>query len=255
MSFNIQGFYDEVYGSGVDESSTTTNTVSVFDVGYIASSKAASLTKLQTGYFSLGTRKADMPSTEGSQASENFWKILITNITEGHAEKSLVHNTLSENVSVFAAGAMPVQISITGMLLRTATDNNHFEFLVQYVNALRARKLNKEDRTCTFVSKDTSFNLIIEALVLETSVENEAYINISIQGHAYGYKMTNSKDSLQLGYYGTTSSVPTSAVKKEEQIEKQEAEALQSASDPETSLKPVGDEAPASTQPRETIRA
>lgn len=265
MPFDIQSFYDDVYGYNTDRNqSYQPNTVSVFDAGYISSSKCASLTKTQTGYFSLGntlpttdfTGSADTASgNQGNASSANFWKIIITNITEGHSEKSLVHNTLSENVSVFAAGALPVQVSITGMLLRTLTDNHHFEFLQQYVDRLRARKLSLDKRTCTFVSKDTSFKIIIEALVVESSVENETYIDISIQGHAYGYKMTNSRDPLQLGYYGTEYPVATSGVKKEDAAENKDATgneqlegARQSSSDPETRLRPAAGNAPKSTQ-------
>lgn len=183
MAFDIQSFYNDVYGYNTDSGVTTpTKAVSVFDAGYISSSKSASLTKSRTGYFALGATAfgGASGSTDGGQAdttqasTANFWQIIITSITEGH------------NVSVFAAGALPVQVNITGMLLRTASNNHHFEFLKRYVDGLRARKLSVEERTCTFVSKDTSFKIIIEALVIESSVENETYVNISIQGHAYG---------------------------------------------------------------------
>ncbi|WP_304039928.1 hypothetical protein [Desulfovibrio piger] len=256
MAFDIQSFYNDVYGYNTDSGVTTpTKAVSVFDAGYISSSKSASLTKSRTGYFALGATAfgGASGSTDGGQAdttqasTANFWQIIITSITEGH------------NVSVFAAGALPVQVNITGMLLRTASNNHHFEFLKRYVDGLRARKLSVEERTCTFVSKDTSFKIIIEALVIESSVENETYVNISIQGHAYGYKMANSRDHLQLGYYGTASPVATSAAKKNEQEQngleqgEQAGEEQRSSSDPETSLKPVGDNNPTSTKPRETI--
>lgn len=263
-SFDLQGFYDEVYGYNTDGRDTPpVDTVSVFDAGYISSSKAASLTKARTGYFALGTGGSGGLSASGGLfrpesggPAANFWQIIITSITEGHSEKSLVHNTLSENVSVFAAGALPVQINITGKLLRTASNDHHFEFLRRYVDELRARKLDLEERTCTFVSKDTTFRIIIEALVLESSVENESYVDISIQGHAYGYRMTGSRDPLKLGYYGTEPSVATSAAGKGEQDVQQKEdgpEALRSSSDPETSLKPVGSGAPASSKPRENI--
>ena len=159
-------------------------------------------------------------------------------------------------MSVFAAGALPVQINITGKLLRTASNDHHFEFLRRYVDELRARKLDLGERTCTFVSKDTTVRIIIEALVLESSVENESYVDISIQGHAYGYRMTNSNEPLKLGYYGTETPVATSAAGKGEQDVQQKEdgpEALQSSSDPETSLKPVGGSTQASVEPRETI--
>lgn len=265
MAFDIQGFYDEVYGQGPrgDDGLSSATTVSVFDAGYISSSKAAALTKARTGYFALSTggsgglsASGGLFSPESGTPAANFWQIIITSITEGHSEKSLVHNTLSENVSVFAAGALPVQINITGKLLRTASNDHHFEFLRRYVDELRARKLDLEERTCTFVSKDTTFRIIVEALVLESSVENESYVDISIQGHAYGYRMTGSRDPLKLGYYGTEPSVATSAAGKGEQDAWQEgdaSEALRSSSDPETSLKPVGSGAPASSKPRENI--
>lgn len=265
MSFDIQDFYNDVYGYNANDQGTSlANTISVFEAGYISSSKDASLTKAQTGYFSLGPSSAvsglfdsngEAPENSVSVAAANFWQIIITGITEGHAEKSLVHNTLSENVSVFSVGAMPVQVSITGMLLRTRTDDHHFEFLQRYVDGLRARKLSLDERTCTFVSKDTSFKLIIEALVLESSVNNETYVNISIQGHAYGYKMTNSREPLQLGYYGTEYPVATSGVKKEElESSEQGLEGRQSSSDPETTMRPVTGNTPRSTQPTGTIK-
>ena len=149
MPFDIQDFYNDVYGYNTNDQGTSlANTISVFEAGYISSSKDASLSKAQTGYFSLGSSSAASGLTGSNDAAAaNFWQIIITGITEGHSEKSLVHNTLSENVSVFSAGAMPVQVSITGMLLRTRTDDHHFEFLQRYVDGLRARRLSLDDRT------------------------------------------------------------------------------------------------------------
>ena len=265
MPFDIQAFYNDVYGFNTkDQGTSLANPISVVEAGYISTRNDASLTKAQAGYFSLGPSSAvstlfgsnDAASeNSGGVTAANFWQIIITGLTEGHSEKSLVHNTLSENVSVFSAGAMPVQVSITGMLLRTRTDDHHFEFLQRYVDGLRARRLSLDDRTCTFVSKDTSFKLIIEALVLESSVDNETYVNISIQGHAYGYKMTNSHEPLQLGYYGTEYPVATSGVKKEElESSEQGLEGRQSSSDPETTMRPVTGNTPRSTQPTGTIK-
>lgn len=80
-SFDIQGFYDEVYGYNTDRRDTPpVDTVSVFDAGYISSSKAASLTKARTGYFALGTggsgglsASGGLFSPESGGPAANFW--------------------------------------------------------------------------------------------------------------------------------------------------------------------------------------
>ena len=186
----------------------TATTESVFDLGYIPSSKNLMFGDAHACYFTLADRYNII--TVEAPVTDYFWRMIVMNIVEGHSEKHATHNTLSDSVGVFATGANHIDIIISGKILVSKTEDDSFVFLQEYVRRFRERQLAYSNKTLCFVFKDCTFNLIVQSITLTASVQSESYFDISVQGAAYGYKMLNSSEPLNLDYYGTTGSVSKS---------------------------------------------
>jgi len=224
-------------------------TRSVFDLGYIPTSKAVDYESLEACYFTL-IDAPEFPTVEAT-STDYFWKLIVTNLVEGHGETLSMHNTLSDSIGVFATGAKPVDVTISGKILVSETDDHCFEFFQEYVQRFRARQLAVSAKTLKFISKDTTFNLIIQSITVGAAVDSEGYFDLGIQGLAYGYKMLNSLEPMSYDYYGTTGSVSKSeALMTEEEVKQDTAQTpaneastseqiatAESSPDPEISVK------------------
>lgn len=236
------------------------NPISVFARGYIHTSKAANYTAQSTGYFCLGdaaaanagksTRKAIFSATASQAASPApdgaFWQIIIQEIAEAFSETASLHNTLSDSISLFTTGAAPIEVTITGKLLVTSSEDHRLVFLQNYIEAFRARKVEQSQRMLTFVSQDTSYKLLIQSIALGDTTDFETYVDISIQGLGYRYQMQGSSEPLNYGYYGTTPGVPTKerfaedAPQQEEPAKQEETQQQEDKkSDPEVKKTPA----------------
>lgn len=203
---------------------------SVFELGYIPTSKAADFTAVTSGYFTindigseaiskLGLNKF-LPQNEADrQADGTFWQIIVTHLNEEHEETFSLHNTVSDNIAVFATGAKPIVISIRGYVLISDSDDYNYLLLRNYVDHFRARHLSANGTSLTFRSQDTSFKLAIESISLSHTIEFETYVAITFSGLAYDYGQTDSYEHLDLSYYGKYRKAAAS--KREE--EKEEA--------------------------------
>jgi len=120
--------------------STLTGAQSIFDLEYLPTSKAGEYETVYPCYFTVG-EPGDALTDFGSNGSV-FWKLLVTAISEDHAEKHSTHNTLSDSVSIFALGAQGIEVSISGYLLVSNADDHSFEFFKNYVESFRYRQLS-----------------------------------------------------------------------------------------------------------------
>ena len=186
---------------------TTSGTSSAY---YIPTSKAADYTVVTSGYFTVDTtqlptaaRKSYASTAQAQANPQPFWQILVTTFSELHEEKYSLHSTIADSVSIFACGAKPIAVSISGYVLFTPRDDHLYTLLKNYVENFRARHLSARDKHLTFISQDTELSLIIESISMGYSTEFETYVPVTISGMAYEYKMTNSTEALLKTYYGS----------------------------------------------------
>lgn len=159
-----------------------------------------------TGYFAIGDRNSILgDDVLSADEGGRFWRMIIADMSETHKEKYSHHNTLSDSVSVFATGAAPIEVNISGMLLLTEQENDCFEFLKEYVSMFRASALSKADKTMLFVCRDTTMKILLDSVAFTLNVENESYANVTFSGIAYRYKMVDSMEKPLFSYYGGTS--------------------------------------------------
>lgn len=219
---------------------------SVFDTGYIATSKARDFTNATTGIFRLiknpdkskGVKFRKVPVMKNEtivyeleRIEENkdtrglvdpYWRIAITQLEETHEENYKLHNTVSDNVVIYAMGAKPIMVTITGFVLISSMDDDNYLLLRNYVENYRARNLVARNMELEFLSQDTKFNIIVESINLGRTIELETYVHVAISGMAYNYGQVWSTEKLSLAYYGDKYKYPTSDKEMETAEEKAE---------------------------------
>lgn len=220
-----------------------------YEGGYISTSKAVDFDELTSGYFTINDVGSDALKSLGissileeygestSAIDGTFWQIIVTDIHESHEECYSLHNTIADNVAVFATGAKPIEISIRGYVLISDSDDHNYALLKNYVDHFRARHLSaKANASLTFRSQDTSFKLIIESINLGHTIELETYVTVTFAGLAYDYGQTDSYERLDFTYYGKNSQTPGSRNElmqgEEEEKETTSSASTQSKSEP-----------------------
>lgn len=184
---------------------------SVFDLEYIPTSKDLDYTVLTSGYFTVNDMgqpavesqtQASDPFSLNNGSDGTFWQIIVTAMNETHEENFALHNTIGDNIAVFAAGAKPIAVNIRGYVLFSGEDDYNYLLLRNYVDHFRARHLSANSSHLTFRLKDTNFRLIIENIALGHRIEFETYVDVAISGLAYYYGQNDSLENLRLGYDG-----------------------------------------------------
>lgn len=188
-----------IFGIKIEDEEVNEERESVFELGYVPSSKDLDFDIRSSGYFSLSEKTGAALSFDDE---ESFWKIIVISIAEVHEESFSLHNTLSDSMQVFSTGAKPVDITLTGYVLLGGSDDHNYEFLRKYVDGFRARKAAADERRVYFTSQDTQFAMVIESISLAHTIEMETYVCMTIAGSAYHYSITSSEETLKLGYYG-----------------------------------------------------
>lgn len=176
---------------------------------------------LTAGYFTVTNTKPEVHKSRQPDPDGTFWQIIVTSMTEEHAEKFALHNSLCDSIVVHATGAKPISVLITGYLLYSKTDDHAYLFLQNYTEYFRARVVNNRNTHLHFVLKDTEFDLLVENITLGHAVEMETYVSVTISGIAYHYRMSESTEILYKGYLGKGRSV---AATKRDLLESDEAE-------------------------------
>lgn len=182
---------------------------------------------LTAGYFTVTKSQPKVPASRQPDPDGTFWQIIVLSMSEEHEEKFSLQSTLCDSVVVYATGAKPVSITISGYVLYSKTDDHAYLFLRNYVEYFRTRKIRGQNSDLHFVLKDTEFDLLVENITLGHAIEFETYVGITVSGLAYHYKMTNSTEYLYQGYDGRGRSVAASKRDLLEADEESEDEAGQ----------------------------
>lgn len=204
---------------------TTESKVSIFDQGYIDTSKSNNYSDdvnpgsgKQKCYLQINDEALDSLYTKGMSANDvasmrddAFWEMIVTDFSEAHGEKVSTHNTLSEAFCWFVLGPNPVHVQLTAHMLCTRTNDYRTKFLHLYAAGLRARQLTRAARTLTLVVKDACMNLIVNSISFAETSAIPEYTTFTLSGVACKYRMNNANtEPLYTGYYGQTGALPTS---------------------------------------------
>lgn len=182
---------------------------SVFSLGYVPTSPCAAFEFTAKAGFSVpGETLAGMAesglSLPEDLTADAFWEMIIERYSERHTEQYSLHNTLSDSVAVFACGPAPVTIRIGGRLLRADHNDHRLNFLMIYMNCMRARRRVEATRQLRFFLKGRAFDLIIKSLAFTESADSETYTQMDVEGWACSYPSASSQS-----YAGSEAAVPT----------------------------------------------
>ena len=197
----------------------TSDRTSIFDRGYIPTSKDARYADdyRQKTYLQISSAAYNELSNQGLSTSDiqslrddDFWELIVTEYSEQHAENMAVHNVLSESFCWFATGPAPVQVSLTANLLTSDAKDHRTHFLYMYTSNMRVKQLSRSARTLTLVMKDTVMKLFILSLSFSENSQMPDFSTVTISGIGYKYQnMYSASPTLYTGYYGKTAAVPT----------------------------------------------
>lgn len=198
---------------------TKSDRKSVFDLGYIPTSKATKYESdyRQKTYLQINSAAYNELSKQGLSTSDlqslrddDFWELIVSDYSEQHAENMSVHNVLSESFCWFATGPAPVQVNITAHLLTSDAHDYRTHFLYLYTSNMRVKQLSRNARTLTLVLKDTVMKLFILSLSFSESSDMPDFSTVTISGIGYKYQnMYSESPTLYTGYYGKTAAVST----------------------------------------------
>jgi len=123
--------------------------------------------------------------------SYEFFDMILESLTEIFSEGESRSDTLSDAFVSFATGAMPIQVIISGYLLRNPSYDNRLDFLHAYDTLLRGSALEKAGSHLEFILKSgLVFKLSLQAMSFMEDVAYEDLTGITLQGVAYDYMST-----------------------------------------------------------------
>jgi len=138
----------------------------------------AEFTYKDTARITVRLGDKDLPTT---------LNIIITSYTETHKENCYIANTISDSISVYSYGALPVTVDLKGFAVESKQFNDLFDFLNTYKSKYRYRTADSEGKSVTFSYMDTSMNIAITDININHSVaiQGVAEIDLSFVGWNY----------------------------------------------------------------------
>ena len=152
---------------------------SLFQTGYIKQPDTSI-------YEAAGKDSAYLKLTNQEQ---HFWELLITKLTETHAEKYTLVQTLSGANPIYSLGSEPVHIEINGYLASGNDIDYRIRFLKKYMMEFRSKHLRLQDRMLEVHVRRTHFLLEIESINMVETVGSPDFTSIGITGVAYKYNI------------------------------------------------------------------
>lgn len=195
------------------------NATSVFQQGYLLDPKLEDTGNARMAFLAVSNDSADAIKALGFSdaiandiATNGFWHIVVHSVSETHIDAFSLANTLSDTVTIFSTGAVPVGISITGMLLTTPDKDDRLNFLRLYADKIRGTQVAMAKAILCFGFKDTLMRLYIQSITLATNTNSDTFTQISLTGVASHYT-TVSYTQTSDGYESTEPVAKTSTTK------------------------------------------
>lgn len=232
---------------GLDKNPTSTITrtrKSIFDDGYIPTSKAVEYDDdyREKTYLQISSAAFNSLAKLGYSAAEmqmlrndDFWELIVSDYDESHTENAAVLNTLSESFCWFATGPAPVQVHLTAKVMMSDEKDYRTRFLYHYASSMRAKQLAVDSRTLTLVVKDTAMKLFVLSINFTETSKEPDFSTFTLSGIGYKYRNIYAEEQkLYTGYYGKTAGLTTTAgtyTTKKEQSQQTQTQAQQASDD------------------------
>jgi len=158
--------------------------------GYASSNDEANAATFRIASESRAALNSLIPNSKitNTLLTEGFWKIIITSVAEQHSEAYSLVNTLSDSFVIFATGANPISLSLTGFVLHGKNKDYYTDFTYLYNTIFRGTELRKNKLILEFLVKDTFMNLYVTGMSPNFNSTMQDFIPVTIQGIAYNYE-------------------------------------------------------------------
>lgn len=117
-----------------------------------------------------------------------FWQVIIQDYREAHADAVNVINTYSNASVIQAMGALPIQVSVSGYLYTTTTEDHRLDFLTVYNEVFRGTLNWEYDIIVNFFVKDTYMRLFFTRIEVNNNSQLEDMTGISFSGIGFKYR-------------------------------------------------------------------
>ncbi len=171
---------------------------SIFEIPYVIDPK---LDK-SVGFLAVASDSQDAlremgfsPEEANNIATNGFTHIIIQNVSETHVEAYMAANTLSDTVSYYSTGAVPIGVVINGYIMYTPDKNDLLKFLKFYSDKIRGTQQIISKEILYFGYKDTLMRLRLQNIALTHDAYNEAMVNIAITGLGFMYTIRKSEET------------------------------------------------------------
>jgi hypothetical protein len=125
--------------------------------------------------------------------NDDFLDILVTDYTEDHAENVQVSNMLSDSVSLYTYGALPIQITMNGIVKESQEANHLFSVMKKYKNEWRQRLTTDFHKNTHLVMMDLTMDIAITGITITKEVDLVGYDAIILTCVGWNYTFPKSK--------------------------------------------------------------
>lgn len=121
--------------------------------------------------------------------TNSYWEFILQSVTEHHAEGVDIVNVMSDTYLLFTMGAMPINLSLGGMLFTTKSQDFRLDFLTMYHLIFRGTKLVENNCALIFNVKDTVYRLKPLGIHLAETSESSDMTQFTMSAVAYSYNV------------------------------------------------------------------
>lgn len=140
-------------------------------------------------------------------SGKGFTSMLITDVNYSFTEKTQIDQTFGDSITVYAFGASPVVLNISGVVVDDLDNNWFVKLIYVYQDFLRATKLAKNYEIARLDMPDASYIGSIMSLGVVKNSGNDALVSFNMQFLVRNYQ------------FYSTQSYDTSSLSKEKPIE------------------------------------
>lgn len=134
-------------------------------------------------------REFSFEDTARIMINDEMLNIIVLMYSESHVDNVEVTNMLSDSVSMYAYGAMPISIALSG-LVKEAKDGNHlYSVLKKYKTEWRQRLLTDYKKNTKLTIMDVVMDFAITSINIVKNTDIMGYDTINIDGIGWNYTM------------------------------------------------------------------
>lgn len=130
------------------------------------------------------------PETITLLETYGFWEMILTSYVEEHEEGFQLTDGLSDTFVVYALGALPVKVSLSGFLFYTKEEDHRIDFIKIYDSLFRGTRAHELGASMSLSVLGTTMDIKVTGSSLTHSAGSDDLVSLSISGIGMKYETT-----------------------------------------------------------------